>query len=157
MFGDAVYAGVSMVVVIFVTNNPTAQVDARLASSLAHYEQCPQRTTTDGGVSETGQGGLSSPALVWMVYPPGNEVFPHGQQITNEPKALLRKAGFRVVEPPEGHLCCGSAGTYNMLQQAIATRLRKRDLRHSAQPRPDLTGPRHHRCIPPFRADCPTL
>ncbi len=39
----------------------------------------------------------------------------HGQSVTAEPKALLRKAGFRVVEPAEGHLCCGSAGTYNLL------------------------------------------
>ena len=57
----------------------------------------------------------------------------HGQQITNEPKALLRTAGFRVVEPAEGHLCCGSAGTYNLLQPEIATRLRSRKLRNIAK------------------------
>ncbi len=78
-----VYAVVALVVVMFVTNNLTAQVDARLATSLAHYEQFPPRTDTNGGVSETGEGGLSSPALVWMVYPPGNQVFPLGEQITN--------------------------------------------------------------------------
>ena len=50
----------------------------------------------------------------------------HGQQITIAPKALLTKAGFEVREPAEGHLCCGSAGTYNMLQPAIAKRLRDR-------------------------------
>ena len=52
----------------------------------------------------------------------------HGQQVTAEPKTLLRRAGFRVVEPREPHLCCGSAGTYNMLQPEIAGRLRDRKL-----------------------------
>jgi len=50
----------------------------------------------------------------------------HGQKITREPKALLAAAGFAVKEVPEGHLCCGSAGTYNLLQDEIATRLRDR-------------------------------
>ncbi len=71
----------------------------------------------------------------------------HGQQITAEPKALLRKAGFRVVEPPEGHLCCGSAGTYNMLQPEIATRLRARKLRNIAKTKPDLVAAGNIGCI----------
>ena len=50
----------------------------------------------------------------------------HGQKIRTEPLKLLRKAGFTVAEVPEGHLCCGSAGTYNILQPEIATRLRDR-------------------------------
>jgi glycolate oxidase iron-sulfur subunit len=50
----------------------------------------------------------------------------HGQKIRNEPKQLLKDAGFTVLDPPEGHLCCGSAGTYNLLQPEIARRLRDR-------------------------------
>ncbi len=50
----------------------------------------------------------------------------HGQQVKEPPKALLRQAGFEVREVAEGHLCCGSAGTYNLLQPAIAGRLRDR-------------------------------
>ena len=50
----------------------------------------------------------------------------HGQKITDAPKALLARAGFDVWDVPEGHLCCGSAGTYNMLQPEIAARLRDR-------------------------------
>ncbi len=50
----------------------------------------------------------------------------HGQKVTEAPKALLRQAGFALREVPEGHLCCGSAGTYNILQPAIARRLRER-------------------------------
>jgi glycolate oxidase iron-sulfur subunit len=50
----------------------------------------------------------------------------HGQQVKMAPKALLARAGFEVREPAEGHLCCGSAGTYNMLQPEISARLRAR-------------------------------
>jgi glycolate oxidase iron-sulfur subunit len=50
----------------------------------------------------------------------------HGQKITRQPKELLAKAGFTVKEPREGHLCCGSAGTYNIMQAEIATELLER-------------------------------
>jgi glycolate oxidase iron-sulfur subunit len=54
----------------------------------------------------------------------------HGQKITRQPKELLAKAGFVVKEPREGHLCCGSAGTYNMLQPEISARLRDRKVKN---------------------------
>ncbi|HEV8391036.1 MAG TPA: heterodisulfide reductase-related iron-sulfur binding cluster [Dongiaceae bacterium] len=50
----------------------------------------------------------------------------HGQQVASAPKELLRQAGFEVVDVPEGHLCCGSAGTYNMLQPELSAALRDR-------------------------------
>ena len=50
----------------------------------------------------------------------------HGQKITAAPKDLLRRAGFVVVEPLDSHLCCGSAGTYNLLQPEISAELRRR-------------------------------
>jgi glycolate oxidase iron-sulfur subunit len=50
----------------------------------------------------------------------------HGQQVRTAPKALLARAGFEVRDVAEGHLCCGSAGTYNMLQPDISRRLRDR-------------------------------
>ncbi len=71
----------------------------------------------------------------------------HGQKIVNEPKALLRKAGFKVVEPAEGHLCCGSAGTYNMLQPEIADRLRTRKLRNISKKNPDLIAAGNIGCL----------
>ncbi|HTV32720.1 MAG TPA: glycolate oxidase subunit GlcF [Methylocella sp.] len=52
----------------------------------------------------------------------------HGQKIEVEPRALLRQAGFELCEIPEGHLCCGSAGTYNILEPEIAGKLRDRKI-----------------------------
>ena len=52
----------------------------------------------------------------------------HGQRVHREPKELLSRLGFVVKEVPEGHLCCGSAGTYNILQPDIADRLRARKI-----------------------------
>jgi glycolate oxidase iron-sulfur subunit len=54
----------------------------------------------------------------------------HGQGVHREPKELLSRLGFTVKEIPEGHLCCGSAGTYNILQPDIAQRLRARKIGH---------------------------
>jgi glycolate oxidase iron-sulfur subunit len=56
----------------------------------------------------------------------------HGQKVKHPPVALLTAAGFAVKEPAEGHLCCGSAGTYNLLQPEIATQLGERKAGHLA-------------------------
>jgi len=66
----------------------------------------------------------------------------HGQKVTAAPKALLAAAGFDPREIPEGHLCCGSAGTYNILQPAIAARLRDRKVANieSVHPQVIATG-----------------
>jgi len=50
----------------------------------------------------------------------------HGQQIRTHPKTLLKAAGFDVVEPRDAHLCCGSAGTYNLMQPELSAELRAR-------------------------------
>ena len=71
----------------------------------------------------------------------------HGQSITLEPKELLAAAGFDVVEPADAHLCCGSAGTYNLMQPAIAERLRARKLGNLRATRPDLIAAGNIGCI----------
>ena len=71
----------------------------------------------------------------------------HGQQVTTAPKTLLTRAGFRVAEPAEGHICCGSAGTYNMLQPEIAGRLRERKLGNIRATKPDLIAAGNIGCL----------
>ncbi len=53
----------------------------------------------------------------------------HGQQIKFAPKTLLKKAGFTVLEPKDPHLCCGSAGTYNIMQPEISGQLKDRKVK----------------------------
>jgi glycolate oxidase iron-sulfur subunit len=53
----------------------------------------------------------------------------HGQQVRSQPKKLLADAGFEVLEPRDSHICCGSAGTYNLLQPEIARELGARKVR----------------------------
>ena len=62
----------------------------------------------------------------------------HGQKITDGPKRLLRAAGFKVRDVPEGHICCGSAGVYNILQPEIAGRLRARKVGNIERLRPQI-------------------
>ena len=71
----------------------------------------------------------------------------HGQQIRRQPKALLSKAGFAVKDVPEGHLCCGSAGTYNLMQPEIAGRLKARKVRNIESTRPDVIATGNIGCM----------
>ncbi|WP_417666574.1 glycolate oxidase subunit GlcF [Roseibium sp.] len=71
----------------------------------------------------------------------------HGQKITRQPKDLLKAAGFEVKDVPEGHLCCGSAGTYNILQPEIATRLRDRKVANIEKTQPDLIATGNIGCM----------
>jgi glycolate oxidase iron-sulfur subunit len=71
----------------------------------------------------------------------------HGQQIREEPKRLLRNAGFIVKDVPEGHICCGSAGTYNMMQPEIASQLKARKLANIARTKPALVATGNIGCI----------
>jgi glycolate oxidase iron-sulfur subunit len=59
----------------------------------------------------------------------------------------LRSAGFKVKDIPEGHICCGSAGTYNILQPGLAIRLRDRKLANIAKTRPDVVATGNIGCI----------
>jgi glycolate oxidase iron-sulfur subunit len=71
----------------------------------------------------------------------------HGQKITQAPKELLSKNGFVVKDVPESHLCCGSAGTYNILQPDIAERLRDRKVANIAMVKPDMIAAGNIGCM----------
>lgn len=64
----------------------------------------------------------------------------HGQKIKTLPKTLLQAAGFEVLDPAEGHLCCGSAGTYNILQPELATQLRDRKVNNLKKLKADVVA-----------------
>ena len=71
----------------------------------------------------------------------------HGQKITQLPKELLSKSGFVVKDIPESHLCCGSAGTYNILQPEIAARLRDRKVANISSIEPDMIAAGNIGCM----------
>ena len=71
----------------------------------------------------------------------------HGQKVHREPKDLLAACGFVVKEMPEAHLCCGSAGTYNILQPDIAGRLRDRKIGNIEKTAPDVIAAGNIGCI----------
>jgi glycolate oxidase iron-sulfur subunit len=71
----------------------------------------------------------------------------HGQRITRQPKDVLTALGFVVKDVPEGHFCCGSAGTYNILQPDIARRLRERKVGTIERMRPDVIAAGNIGCI----------
>lgn len=71
----------------------------------------------------------------------------HGQRIDERPRELLRAAGFDVCEIPEGHLCCGSAGTYNLLQPELALQLRERKVAAIRRVAPDVVAAGNLGCL----------
>jgi glycolate dehydrogenase iron-sulfur subunit len=75
----------------------------------------------------------------------------HGQRITEQPRRLLKDAGFVVADVPERHFCCGSAGTYNLLQPALADELGRRKARHIASTDPDVVATGNIGCMMQLR------
>ncbi|HWW48824.1 MAG TPA: glycolate oxidase subunit GlcF [Xanthobacteraceae bacterium] len=71
----------------------------------------------------------------------------HGQKITQRPKELLSKCGFVVKDVPESHLCCGSAGTYNIMQPALAGQLRDRKVANITSVKPDVIAAGNIGCM----------
>ncbi len=71
----------------------------------------------------------------------------HGQQVKSAPKDLLKRAGFSVVEPADSHLCCGSAGTYNLMQPVISEQLRDRKVATLTATAPDVIAAGNIGCM----------
>ncbi|MFM7655385.1 MAG: glycolate oxidase subunit GlcF [Paracoccaceae bacterium] len=71
----------------------------------------------------------------------------HGQQVKTAPKDLLKRVGFEVVEPADSHLCCGSAGTYNLLQPEISAQLKARKVETLEAKRPDVIAAGNIGCM----------
>ena len=71
----------------------------------------------------------------------------HGQQVKTAPKVLLKRVGFEVVEPQDSHLCCGSAGTYNLLQPKLSGELKARKVTTLEATRPDVIAAGNIGCM----------
>ncbi len=80
----------------------------------------------------------------------------HGQKVTREPRSLLTKAGYTVLEVPEGHLCCGASGTTALLQPVMAEALRIRKLNNISKTEPDIIATGNIGCITHMAAHSPT-
>ena len=92
------------------------------------------------------QGEPTAPVALTVAYHAACSL-QHGQQVIRQPKELLTRHGFRVVDIPESHLCCGSAGTYNILQSDIAQTLRDRKIANIASVSPDVIAAGNIGCI----------
>jgi glycolate oxidase iron-sulfur subunit len=97
-------------------------------------------------VAQLGLGAAVAPEKLSVTYHSACSL-QHGQKITSLPKELLARAGFAVKDVPEGHLCCGSAGTYNLLQPEIAGQLKARKLANIARTAPDAIAAGNIGCM----------
>jgi glycolate oxidase iron-sulfur subunit len=96
---------------------------------------------------------VSRPSLK-VAYHPACSLF-HGQRVTTAPREMLTKAGFVLIDIPESHLCCGSAGTYNMLQSELANQLRDRKIANIDRVMPELIAAGNIGCITQIAAGTP--
>jgi glycolate oxidase iron-sulfur subunit len=97
-------------------------------------------------VAELGLGEIKNETGLRVAYHDACSL-QHGQHIKNEPRNLLAAAGFAVVEVPEGHICCGSAGTYNMLQPEMAKQLQERKVAHVESVEPQMVAAGNIGCM----------
>jgi len=119
-------------------DDPDISERARIVSSLA-------KDITEV-MSEIGLQAPANPSRRRVAYHSACSM-QHGQGIREQPKQLLKNAGFIVLDPPESHLCCGSAGTYNLMQPGIATQLRDRKIANIHSTSPDLIAAGNIGCI----------
>ncbi len=118
-------------------NDPLAGDAARVAALAVDVSELLARLDLPGG---------GAPEPLRVAYHAACSL-QHGQQIRAAPKALLRRVGFEVVEPADNHLCCGSAGTYNLLQPEISAELKARKLATLAATRPQVIATGNIGCM----------
>ncbi|MGF1660210.1 MAG: glycolate oxidase subunit GlcF [Rubrimonas sp.] len=118
-------------------NDPLAKDAARVASAAKDVTEV---------MAELGLGPAGHAPALRVAYHAACSL-QHGQKITSHPKALLRAAGFEVVEPAEGHLCCGSAGTYNLMQPEISAQLKARKVANIEATQPQVVAAGNIGCM----------
>ncbi len=121
------------------------RLDPRYAGKAAQVAKLAKDINEFLAQLKVAPAGVSASPLVVAYH--GACSLQHGQKIVREPKELLSKFGFVVKDVPEGHLCCGSAGTYNMLQPELAGRLRDRKIANIEMVAPDVIAAANIGCI----------
>ncbi|MEO8558945.1 MAG: glycolate oxidase subunit GlcF [Rhodospirillales bacterium] len=121
-----------------------------LADDPAYAERAARIAALSRDISEVMLDvGLQSPAVATgqrVAYHAACSM-QHGQRVVEQPKALLRAAGFAVLDVPDGHLCCGWAGTYNVLQPELSNRLRERKVATIESIAPELIAAGNFGCV----------
>lgn len=97
-------------------------------------------------VAELGLGEASKASKLKVAYHDACSL-QHGVQVKTQPRQLLKDAGFDVIEVPEAHICCGSAGTYNMLQPELASQLQARKAEHIESVAPQIVAAGNIGCM----------
>ena len=120
------------------------QDDARLAGKAAHISAIARDVCEIMAEIDFTPTGTTPPLRV--AYHAACSL-QHGQRITEQPLALLKAAGFAAMAVPEGHICCGSAGTYNLLQPELAEQLRARKVGNIESLAPDVIAAGNLGCM----------
>jgi glycolate oxidase iron-sulfur subunit len=76
----------------------------------------------------------------------------HGQKLSGVVEEILQKVGFSLVAVPDGHLCCGSAGTYSILHPVLARRLRRNKVNALSHNKPDVIATANVGCLTHLQA-----
>ena len=121
-------------------NTPLASEAARVSGLACDISELLQRIGLPDAMAQGRAGGLR------VAYHAACSL-QHGQQVKSAPKDLLKRAGFEVVEPADAHLCCGSAGTYNLLQPEISKQLKARKVRTLEARAPDVIAAGNIGCM----------
>ncbi|MDF1855076.1 glycolate oxidase subunit GlcF [Pseudooceanicola sp.] len=117
-------------------NDPLAEAAAEVAALAVDVTELVQRLGLPEGAPKGLRVGYHAACSLQ-----------HGQKVKDAPKALLKRVGFEVAEPADSHLCCGSAGTYNLLQPEISGQLKARKLSTLAAIRPDVIAAGNIGCM----------
>jgi len=120
-------------------NDPLAADAARVSAIAKDVSEVLMDLEADKGSTEVVQG-------LTIAYHAACSL-QHGQKIKTYPKDLLKQAGFTVVEPADSHLCCGSAGTYNLMQPEISGQLKTRKVRTLEAKKPDIIAAGNIGCM----------
>ncbi len=123
-------------------NDPLAEDAARVSGIARDVSEVLVELVDEDSVAQarTVHGGIKVVTTPPVVFSTASRSRPY-------PKTLLKAAGFEVVEPADSHLCCGSAGTYNLMQPEISKQLKARKIHTLEAKQPDVIAAGNIGCM----------